>query len=587
MSILVNGSPTEDFKVGRGLRQGDPSSPFLFLIVAEGLASMMKKAVDVGRFRGFKVNANLHFQLLQFADDTIIMREGSWESFWTIKSMLRGFELVSGLKINFVKSKLYGINVGARILEAVASFLACNMATIPFKFLGIPVGANPRRRETWKPVVEAMTKRLNSWHNRHLSFGGRITLINSVLASIPLYFFSFFRAPCCVLKSIEKIQRNFLWGGGAEERKVCWVKWDQICLPKEKCGLGVKNLELFNLALLSKWKWRFLNHDNAIWADLLRYRYGHLPSLLLSGIDITPGAHSSLWWRDIISLGRRMSDSWFKSNISCCVGNEAIKNVKVSERLRGNGLVPLWRWNWSESLSVNEAKQLTELQGLFDGFSLHDNNHDQWRWIPDSNGLFTVKSCYTYLLNLRKVELQDAHVLEAIQRLWKSDVPSKVNVFGWRLLLNRLPTRAALHHRGILTNHHELSCVFCFQQAEDENHLFFSCPFSKGVWNKVLSWLGTSLQTGVEGRDHFLLFGDLFKMKDKGRVRYLVWLATTWNIWNLRNKVIFKGNIPDVSSLLETIKLHSWLWFTSRYRHRSCTPFPFWCLNPMSCILST
>ncbi|CAJ2635642.1 unnamed protein product [Trifolium pratense] len=160
---------------------------------------------------------------------------------------------------------------------------------------------------------------------------------------------------------------------------------------------------------------------------------------------------------------------------------EAIKNVKVSERLRGNGLVPLWRWNWSESLSVNEARQLTELQGLFDGFSLHNNNHDQWRWIPDSNGLFTVKSCYTYLLNLRQVQLQDALVLEAIQRLWKSDVPSKVNVFGWMLLLNRLPTRAALHHRGILTNHHELSCVFCFQQAEDGNHLFFSCPFSKGI----------------------------------------------------------------------------------------------------------
>ncbi|PNX58036.1 ribonuclease H [Trifolium pratense] len=151
---------------------------------------MMKKAVDVGRFRGFKVNVNLHFQLLQFADDTIIMGEGGWENFWTIKSMLRGFELVFGLKINFVKSKLYSINVGARLLEAGASFLACNTATIPFKFLGIPVGANPRRRETWKPVVEAMAKRLNSWHNRHLSFGGCITQINSVLAIIMRLLFS-------------------------------------------------------------------------------------------------------------------------------------------------------------------------------------------------------------------------------------------------------------------------------------------------------------------------------------------------------------------------------------------------------------
>jgi hypothetical protein len=60
------------------------------------------------------------------------------------------------------------------------------------------------------------------------------------LASLPLYYFSFFKAPCCVIKSLEMIQRNFLWGGGREDKKICWVKWDQICLPKEKGGLGVK-----------------------------------------------------------------------------------------------------------------------------------------------------------------------------------------------------------------------------------------------------------------------------------------------------------------------------------------------------------
>jgi hypothetical protein len=189
MSVLVNGSPTNDFKVGRGLRQGDPSSPFLFLIVAEGLAGMMKRAVDIGKFKGYNIDQNIQFQILQFANDTILMGEGSWENLWTIKSLLRGFELVSGLKINFVKSKLVGLNVEDRLLEAGSSFLSCLSDVVPFKFLGILVGANPRRSETWKPVVAAMTKRLNSWSSRHLSYGGRITLINSVLASLPLYFF--------------------------------------------------------------------------------------------------------------------------------------------------------------------------------------------------------------------------------------------------------------------------------------------------------------------------------------------------------------------------------------------------------------
>ncbi|PNX80406.1 cysteine-rich receptor-like protein kinase, partial [Trifolium pratense] len=202
MSILVNGSPTGEFKVCKGLRQGDPLSPFLFLIVAEGLTGMIRRAVEIGKFHGYKVNEFLQVQILQFADDTILMGEGSWENLWTIKTVLRGFELVSGLKINFTKSKLYALNVDDRFLAAGSAFLSCRSDVIPFKFLGIPVGANPRRRETWRPVVEAMSKRLSSWCGRHLSYGGRITLINSVLASLPLYFFSFFKAPVCVLKQL-------------------------------------------------------------------------------------------------------------------------------------------------------------------------------------------------------------------------------------------------------------------------------------------------------------------------------------------------------------------------------------------------
>ncbi|CAJ2637732.1 unnamed protein product [Trifolium pratense] len=201
MSVLVNGSPTEDFKVGKGLRQGDPLSPFLFLIAAEGLTGMVNKAVDIGQFVGFKVDDSIRFQILQFADDTVLLGKASWDNVRTIKTILRGFELVSGLKINFVKSKLYGINVEANFLDAAASFLSCSSDSIPFKFLGIPVGANPRRQDTWQPIVDSMTKRLSSWSGRNLSIGGRVTLINSVLSSLPLYFFLFIRLLVALLIS--------------------------------------------------------------------------------------------------------------------------------------------------------------------------------------------------------------------------------------------------------------------------------------------------------------------------------------------------------------------------------------------------
>jgi hypothetical protein len=96
MSVLVNGSPIEHFSVGKGLMQGDPLSPFLFLIVAEGLTGLMSKAVDNSLFNGYKVSNSILFHTLQFADNTIIVGEGNLDNLWTIKTMLRSFEIVSG-----------------------------------------------------------------------------------------------------------------------------------------------------------------------------------------------------------------------------------------------------------------------------------------------------------------------------------------------------------------------------------------------------------------------------------------------------------------------------------------------------------
>lgn len=92
--VLVNGSPTKDFLVKRGLRQRDSLSPFLFLVVAEGLAGLVSKAMDIRAFSGYKVGDHLHFSILQFADDTILMGKATWDNLWSIKTILRSFELV-------------------------------------------------------------------------------------------------------------------------------------------------------------------------------------------------------------------------------------------------------------------------------------------------------------------------------------------------------------------------------------------------------------------------------------------------------------------------------------------------------------
>lgn len=91
---------------------------------------------------------------LQFADDILLVGEASWENPWAMKAIFRSFELVSSLKVNFHKSSIFGQNVENDFLVAAADFLNCRLGSLPFIYLGLPVGANPRRLETWKPVIE-------------------------------------------------------------------------------------------------------------------------------------------------------------------------------------------------------------------------------------------------------------------------------------------------------------------------------------------------------------------------------------------------------------------------------------------------
>ena len=137
VSVLVNGSPTEEFRPTRGLRQGDPLAPFLFLIVAEGLAGLLRKAVKEDLLSGIKVGrVELECCMLQFADDTLFMCEDSFSNVFTMKVILRVFELASGLKVNFYKSKLAGLQVDKNTIEIYARTLNCDIMQIPFIYLG-------------------------------------------------------------------------------------------------------------------------------------------------------------------------------------------------------------------------------------------------------------------------------------------------------------------------------------------------------------------------------------------------------------------------------------------------------------------
>lgn len=276
-SVLVNGQPCGYFPSSRGLRQGDPLSPLLFDIVMEALSRIVEAVVGAGFISGFSVGSNANglttISHLLFADDTLIFCEANGEQIQTLRAVLLCFQAISGLKVNLNKSELVPVGEVHNI-QQLADFLGCKVVALPIKYLGLPLGASFKAKHIWDGVVEKIERKLAAWKRTYLSKGGRITLIKSTLSNIPTYFLSPFPLPVGVATRIEKLYREFLWGGMGEETKTPLVSWKKVCCPIVDGGLGIHSLCSFNKALLGKWLWRYHGEEEALWRGVIDRKYG-------------------------------------------------------------------------------------------------------------------------------------------------------------------------------------------------------------------------------------------------------------------------------------------------------------------------
>ena len=160
-------------------------------------------SLEVGKDK-VKVN------MLQYADDTLFFCEANTKSVFNIKAILQCFELASGLRVNFAKSRIDGTGLDQVALQRFATILNCDTMASPFVYLGILVGGSHKRGAFWNEVIEKVQARLSRWKGRCLSMAGRICLIKFVLPSIPLFFMSLFKLPSGVAGKLVSIQRNFL-----------------------------------------------------------------------------------------------------------------------------------------------------------------------------------------------------------------------------------------------------------------------------------------------------------------------------------------------------------------------------------------
>ncbi|KAL9662266.1 hypothetical protein QQ045_027098 [Rhodiola kirilowii] len=258
-SVLWNGNSYGFYKSNRGVRQGDPLSPTLFILAMEFLSRLINTSMQRSEISPYKVEGcKAHIHHLMYADDLLIFSNGHIKSVKKLMKIINKFCDLSGEKLNPAKSKIFfskhiGLDRRKQILMET-KFLE---GIFPTNYLGAPMFPGRAKIEYFKKLEDNIRGRIMGWTKNFLNISGRATLINSVLSSLSIYTMSVIPVPITCIKSMERLLANFLWDG-----KHHWVSWDTICLPKQEGGLGLKNMKGVKEACLAKVAWKFLSNDS-------------------------------------------------------------------------------------------------------------------------------------------------------------------------------------------------------------------------------------------------------------------------------------------------------------------------------------
>ncbi|GKV27934.1 hypothetical protein SLEP1_g37047 [Rubroshorea leprosula] len=508
ISVLVNGSPTREFE----------------------------RAVTEGMLHGIEIRKQgMTVSLLQFADDTIIMGRADAENIRMVKDVLKWFEFMSGLRINFRKSSVFGNNVSEKWLKGSAGMLRCGV----------------------------------------------------------------------VLAEMIRIQRCFLWGGTGLNKKISWVKWDYVCSAKVKGGLGVPDLRRKNWAMLGKWWYKMGDGVDSLWKRVVREKYyGGKREVDIITIEC---ARTSKLWRDIIRIGgqslkhKNMLAEGFKWELGegnkvafwheWWVGDKNLRDLfprlfelsvkkegKVSEMGFWEEGKWVWRVEWRRGTIGHEKNEEELLEKMLEGVHLKEGVGDVWKWIHEMEGKYVVKIAYD--LASTECVLED----QMCKLVWCSWVPSKVVFFGWRLRLNRLPTKENLQKRGIQLQE-GVFCDHCNGTVEEVNNLFCVCYKAWLVWAQVLSWWGVEsvLPNTVVGMTDFFLCG-LGRIDGK-EMGSCIFLVVAWYLWYRCNAQVFRKDEGLIENLLERVQVKTFLWIKSKVN--GCVfSFHEWQSCPKECAMA-
>jgi hypothetical protein len=296
-SILVNGIPSPSFRPHRGIRQGDPLSPYLFILCADVLSSLISKLQTDNKIKGIAIATNApHITHLFFADDSILFCRAKAAEANYIMGALNEYQRISGQQINLDKSEMiFSPHLHQQIQHEFHSIIPIQVTDSITKYLGMPTTFKRAKSQDFKFIMDRIWGKLKGWKERNLSFAGRSVLISAVVQAIPTYMMSCFLIPKDICSQIERAICKFWWGGKEGQHKIHWKAKKDLFKPKFSGGLGFREMHLFNLAMLAKQGWRLHTNPTSLLSQCLKAKYYPHSDVLKSQIGNKP----SFTWRSI------------------------------------------------------------------------------------------------------------------------------------------------------------------------------------------------------------------------------------------------------------------------------------------------
>jgi hypothetical protein len=428
-SILINGSPY-------GLRQGDPLSPFLFILGTEVFSRLLQRQFSIGLLKGIKMARSCSpITHLLFADDLLIFGKATSSEASTIKDCLDSYCKWSGQAVNTTKSSiLFSKNTTASSINSIKGILPFKATSATAKYLGLPLFIEKSKKEAFQDILTRVLGKIEGWRAKTLSQAGRIVLIKTTASSIPSYTMSTFLLPKSFCTALDKSFKDFWWRfPKGKSRNLSLKSWRSICIPRHLGGLGIRNMYDVNLALVTKLGWKLLSNLDCLWVNQLREKYIYYGTFLSSPVV----SNASWLWQGILHCKSLLTS---RACLQVSINSHfpiwttpwipTLPNFRPSPKFSGNREQPSLFisdllilgssiWNISKILSLFDDLSAQEILKIH----ISSSSAPNYIWTPANSGKFSISSAYLSILTTNHLEL----IVISSQLFWKH---------LWKLKLN-------------------------------------------------------------------------------------------------------------------------------------------------------